>query len=180
MNIDLTKLQPGDVIFTQEHTPTSWLIRIAQGDCDWSHVCLYAGDNRIHTTGANRFILYGAVNAQKYLKNKQFTVCRYTNITSTQVKLVIQSSLSLFGNVYPLWKVLRLALHGIRGQQVKQMGILNDQGKPTNTFCSESVAYCYRIASIDLAYNGVKRENEVFTPEYLFNNPYFNTVLMHL
>jgi hypothetical protein len=60
-------LKAADIVFTRERTLASWLIRVAQGDCDWSHVCLADGQGHIDTTGGQHFAWYGKVTAEKYL-----------------------------------------------------------------------------------------------------------------
>jgi hypothetical protein len=174
-SLDSVGLQPGDIVFTRENTLASWLIRLAQGDCDWSHVCLFAGDNIIHTTGAKHSMLYGTVNAAQYLRHKSFAVGRYHQATAAQRQQVLVASESLMGNLYPLWKVIRLALVGIRGRKVTNLGH-NNPDKPKHTFCSEAVAYCYQQAGLNLAKKSKKTEPEVFTPESIFNDPNLNII----
>jgi hypothetical protein len=172
-------LQPADILFTRENTVASWLIRLAQGDCDWSHVCLADGQGSIHTTGGKSFAYYGSVNADKYLHKKCFAVGRYKDLSAEQASLIMSRSKKLFGNFYPFWKVIHLAWLGLRGKKVKQVGgpFVHD---PKNTFCSESVALCYEAADITLSPREGKAEPQAYTPESIFNDPnmtiiYFNS-----
>jgi hypothetical protein len=172
-------LQPADIIFTRENTLASWLIRIAQGDCDWSHVCLADGNGNIHTTGAKRFAWYGHVNAGHYLHNKSFAIGRYNGLTDKQAQAVLDQSHQLFGNFYPFWKVLQLAILGLQGKKIKQVGRANTH-VPRNTFCSESVAICYEAASITLSPREGKTEPQAYTPESIYNDARIDIVFVHI
>ena len=161
--------EPADIIFTRENTLASWLIRVAQGDCDWSHVCMADGQGNIHTTGGYRLAWYGVVPASHYLKGKSFAVGRFDGLTPQQQKAILACSRQLFGNFYPFWKVMRLAWAGLRGQQIRQVGPqLNNQ--PKNTFCSEAVALCFAAAGITLSPREQKREPQAYTPESIYND----------
>jgi hypothetical protein len=175
MEHNMISLEAADILFTRENTLASWLIRVVQGDCDWSHVCLSDGEGRIHTTGGKHFAWYGVVDAQTYLKNKSFAVGRFMGLTPEQKQAIMQKSNTLCGNFYPFWKVLHLAWVRLRGKQIKQIGNTIDK-QPKNTFCSESVAYCYEAAGIVLSPRENKREPQAYTPESIYNDPRINII----
>jgi hypothetical protein len=166
--------QPGDIVFTRENTVMSWLIRLAQGDCDWSHVCLADGAGRIHTTGGKQFAWYGAVAVDRYLKGKTFAVGRYEGLTPDQAEQLLATSRGFFGSFYPFWKVIRLAATALQGKTVHQ---ISAEQSPRLAFCSEAVAYCYRQAGIRLAPKTKKAQPAAYTPECIFDDA--RVVIVH-
>lgn len=161
-HFNLDDLLPGDIILTSQNTPSSWLIRLLQSDCDYSHACIYMGDNTILTTGANRLYWSGYVNADTYLsKQSCIAVCR----TSNPLRLITLEDTQnlLVKKPYGTFKLLKLISYLPKARRVV-LGSKNYRGLlESNFFCSELVAnafnYCFG-----------KQSQDVVTPENIYED----------
>jgi hypothetical protein len=159
-------LQAGDVIFIKGRGFLAWLNRFAQGNTDAGHVCLYVGNGKIHTTGANGLLWYGEVDAAKYLEGKEWEVRRWPGgLTTTQVEQVLEWSFSLFGGRYPIGKLLLMFAYKFRGEQIDQVA---GPGNGKGMICGGAVAYCLDGAGLEVLKRLEKTDYDAVTPEDLW------------
>jgi hypothetical protein len=182
MVLDVAMFRDGDVIFTdQVFNPLSLWIKLLQGDFMWSHVCQYFG-GKIYTTGAGGplFYRFGPVEPGAYLKGKSFIVLRFAGLSLDQILLMRQKALSLVGNVYPLHKMIALALRGKSTPGVvKKLGLWPNP-TPKNSFCSGSVVMCFQAAGITINPESGKLEPDAYSPESVYDDRRFQVVYPQL
>jgi hypothetical protein len=168
-----TDFQDGDVVFVAEAIkPMSIGIRLLQGDFDFSHVCQIFG-GKIYSTGIGGPILYrfGLADPGQYLKGKDYAVKRYHGLTRNQRIIMWAKADALVGNRYPIEKMLWLAFRGkTTPGVVKKLGIKANPS-PKNSFCSGSVALCFRAAGIILNPDSGKLEPDAYSPEAIWDDP---------
>jgi hypothetical protein len=187
------EFENGDLIFVRDKfSLIGALIRNAQGDFDYQHVCSFwfiNGEPKILTTGA-RFDwskmdwVYGMVDAKPYLQARSYAVGRRTDLTPIQQFRRMDTLLKLEYRKagYAEGKVIRLAIKGrTTARVVNQLNKTPDLF-PTQVFCAESEAYGIgegkradvgfneALATINSKYPK-KKEYCTHTPETLFDSP---------
>lgn len=142
-------LKPGQVIFVRENgSLLSYAIRREQKDFDWSHVCIVGypikGRPTLWTTGARwswskLAFLYGQVDAEKYLRGKQWCACDIIGITDKETQLLIAQCSAMKDLPYNLSGVLELvAVGNLQAREVRSLNAKPDMN-PKAVFCSQSV-----------------------------------------
>lgn len=168
---DLTR--PGDVVFTRGKgfDPIGHLLQSLMGGGDWSHACLIgrAGSDlrpKIWTTGAQWGLRYGQVDAETYLKNKHYAICRFQPPEQVCAKKIEEYCEKQTGEFYPFHKVLALG--------VANWVNPNTLANPLRTwghgeFCSQGVADALEAAGCKLTYKEEEIDRSAIDPRTLFN-----------
>jgi hypothetical protein len=123
-------------------------------------------------------VYLGLVDAETYLADKAFAVRRYTqpgHLTARQVGAIIAAIESRVGTIYPIWKIFKFWLLHWRGRRIKKLG-KRPNYSPKTVFCSESVAYAYWAAGIQLNPAAGKEDPTAYTPETLWFDPHMETI----
>lgn len=172
----ITETRAGDVVFTRGKgfDPIGHLLSSLMGGSDWSHVCIFGRSHvdgtdivpMIWTTGAKAGLLYGKVEAEKYLKNKEYAICRVqppqrVDVTALEVYCSMQE-----GEFYPFHKVLALGVANWINPKTT--------ANPLRTwghgeFCSQGVADALEVAGAKLAFKEKVKDSSVIDPRTLFN-----------
>lgn len=169
------KLEPGDVILTRDWTPVSWAIRFLEGDCDWSHACVYVGSDKIFTTGAHDLLWFGVVDAHRYLQGKPYCVLRPVQpLTNSEIAGLIRWNVMQIqdGNRYPLGTVIGLAIQKFFGKEVQHPAVTARCG----TYCTQSVIEDYRYIGRNLLNENAHQDPAATTPEDLIESPVLRLV----
>ncbi len=172
----------GDIIFTRKpFSLFGMLIRNAQRDFSWEHVCEYY-DGYIYSTGISGFPFwrFGKQPVADYLKGKVYAVGEFTGLSEKQIDVRRTNAMLLAGELggkamaYPWWKVVGLAAQGrFATQYIRQLGAKVQQ-QPKRVFCAGHVSLGLFRAGIP--YGEInpkypkKAEPDAFTPEVLFDS----------
>ena len=173
----LAVARTGDVVFTagKGFDPIGHLLQSLMGGSDWSHACIFGSPYvkpslemrpKIWTTGARWGVKYGWVDAEKYLKNKRYAICRYSPYA-----MLDRGSIELFcekqqGEIYPFHKVLGLALTNWINPDTP--------ANPLTTwghgeFCSQGVALALEAGGGELKFKEKVTDRGGIDPRTLFN-----------
>ena len=198
--LTIADLKHGDQIWVADNTPMSWLIKNAEGDFEWSHVCSFwiiDGKPTILTTGAHfdwkrMAFTYGAVDAAEYLSKRQWTAQRRTDLTddmqASRLKMLMYFAEDK--TPYAVAKLIKLASWRFRAGVADKLHN-PPEVMPDKVFCSESEALAiiyakrtaYRAAGMAWADAQAKALREVnskypqkleacvHTPETLYDAP---------
>lgn len=166
------RLKPGDIIGTAGNpwNPVSQAIRVAQGDCRWTHVCIVGDDGWIWTTDASFSLLrggwlYGDVDAYDYLgKQRAFIVMRYKDLGFDEFSKIEARCIDRHGSRYPLGEVLAMATRRVLGFGQPSSGVDNFL-----EFCSENVVKTYTEAGLTLTRKTGPLQPTGWTPEDVLN-----------
>lgn len=153
--LTIADLKHGDQIWVSDKTLMSALIKNAQGDFEWSHVCSFwiiDGKPTILTTGASfdwkqMGFIYGAVDAEEYLSTRKWIAQRRTDLNDEQqqIRLECLQSFRYRKVTYAIAKLLKLASWrfkaGVADKLSKEPATHpNIIFNPDKVFCSESEA----------------------------------------
>lgn len=147
--------KPGDIVFTANGKPVSWVLRVLQGNFPYSHGCIIGetekGGPTLYTTGDPLHPEFVRVDAATYLADKSYVVCRYMNggrsLTKDQIRKILDFSKQQIGEMYPTKKVAKYLAAGFKASGIKE---LVDQELKEREHCFESIAKAYFNAGIVL------------------------------
>ena len=157
--------QVGDIILTRQKGVGSWALRVLHGPFPYSHACLMGeivnGRPSIYTaghTGDNTkpfaFInkgYYRHLDAQRYLADKDFVVCRFKkggrNLSMAQKNKILDWCKEQLGEKYPSQKVLKYLREGLKGTGIEQIDLPE---LIESEHCFEGVAKAYQKAGVIL------------------------------
>lgn len=162
-------LQPGDILLFKTKKgfdPIGSFITSQERDTDVCHAAFVGVNGNIWTTGADKFIFYGQVNAAKYLKDRSFYVCRLDSPALIQLSIMDTNAERMKGMIYGFWKVQMLIMKSDLGGIVRRLHPwLTKVVK--NPFCSEAVADCCWKAGFRVCFCMGKEEPSAITPANL-------------
>jgi hypothetical protein len=171
--------EPGDIIFTSQGSPLSWLIRFNEGDFRRSHVFivgdidLTTGRWAAYTTGGKRFYFFGKVDLETYLQGKSYAVQRVKGgLTGEQKTSVLNVAETLIGRPYNTIGVLQLAMQARFGEvfSLFRPHLRPPYSEMTSLFCAQSVALIYWLG-LGLRLN--KKAGKLDPSPYDLKNIYF-------
>lgn len=134
----MVELKPGQVLIFQGAN----LITQLQGDTNARHVAMVGKDpSRIWTTGAQAGLFFGRVNAESYLRGKQFIVAEtVVPLTDAQLDIIEATNRAMNGEFYGFWKFAQLEGRAMRTGKVKFLGKRPEpKAIIQNPICSQAV-----------------------------------------
>jgi hypothetical protein len=140
-------LRPGmvGVCLKKPIDPLGTFTTLAQGDTEAAHVWRVRRDGKIATTGAQLGILFGYVDALKYLRGKTFFLLEPVSPwTEGQLEIMDQADDAIknqpLGRAYGIWRYWQLWAKAFAHGNVETLG--DPKGKPPRfPICSQAVAY---------------------------------------
>jgi hypothetical protein len=140
-------LRPGmvGVCLKKPIDPLGTFTTLAQGDTEAAHVWRVRRDGKIATTGAQLGILFGYVDAIKYLRGKTFFLLEpvdpWTDIQLTIMDMAEDAiKAQPLGRAYGPWRYWQFWARAFWGGDVKTLG--DTKGRPPKfPICSQTVAY---------------------------------------
>jgi hypothetical protein len=148
-------LQPGDVLLVEGHSRVSVAIKYLT-QSTWSHAALYIGQNagkNCPDDAAHCFVEADIVEGVRLVGLAEFSglhsrICRPVNLSTADLRGVIDYALARVGHRYDLQNVVDLARYLIPTPPVPQRWrrrmLALGSGDPTRAICSTLIAQCFQ------------------------------------
>lgn len=147
MSIDIKKLKPMDIILTGHNSPVYLFMKFIQRDpVRFSHAMIVIDSQNVIESNIPKIRITPIEDA---IKNKNFIVLRYNNLTDKHIKVMTKSVMSLLGLRYSYYRICLMALDQILGIRYFSKKVDNKQ----HQVCSTFVAWCYYVAT-KIQFNG--------------------------
>lgn len=167
-------LRPGDILLFKKKDgfdPVGSFITAQERDTNTCHAAMIGKTGNIWTTGAIKHfgcpIFYGSVSPETYLAGRDFTICRFINLTESQLGIMEANSVRMTGMIYGFHKVLLLIQKSKFGGVVRRLyPWLTKEVK--HPFCSEAVSDSCWKANLPVCQSMGKEEPSAITPANLY------------
>lgn len=150
--------------------PMGTIDTVLQGDTEAAHVWMVLPSGKIATTGAEKFIIYGEVEPDKYLKGKTFFLLETVDPLTAGQHTIMQAAhndlmRSGWGRIYGIWKFPILGLLGFIHGDVEKTGKQPKRTRPVCPICSQAVGYPCWTAGLYVGKSQGKLDYTALLPE---------------